>query len=94
MIVRVLKDLYKKSGDFALRDEFGNMMLKCAFVGKGYYIYNKRGIQIAQLAFGKNEASMAVAQNVPSYPGAVRIVKQGRDTLEFTTKGLKKRKRK
>lgn len=90
MIVRVLKDLYKKSGDFALRDEFGNMMLKCAFVGKGYYIYNKRGIQIAQLAFGKNEASMAVAQNVPSYPGAVRIVKLGCDNFEFETNVIEK----
>lgn len=90
MIVRVLKELYKIPGDFALRDEFGNMILKCTFVGKGYYIYNKRGIQIAQLSFEKNEASMAVVQSVPAYPGAVRIVKIGVDDFIFETNVIEK----
>ena len=68
MIVRVLKELYTLQGDFALRDELGNMILKCSYVGNGYYIYNKRGIQIAQLAFSKGEAQMAVVTISSSKP--------------------------
>ena len=90
MIVRVLKNLYKMPGDFALRDELGNMILKCSYVGNGYYIYNKRGIQIAQLAFTKGEAQMAVVQHIPAYPGAVNIVKLGTDDFVFETNVIEK----
>lgn len=83
MIVRVLKKLYEKAGDFALRDELGNMICKTAYLGAGYYIYNKRGSQVAQLVFQKNTATMSVISSVPSYPGAVKMTALAPDNFVF-----------
>lgn len=83
MIVRVLKKLYQKAGDFALRDELGNMICKTAYIGAGYYIYNKRGQQVAQLVFQKNSATMSVVSSVPAYPGAIRMSVVAPDSFVF-----------
>ena len=90
MIVRVLKRLYEKAGDFALRDELGNMICKTAYIGSGYYIYNKRGAQIAQLVFQKGTAAMSVASSAPSYPGAVNMSITAPDRFIFDVNVIEK----
>ena len=51
MIFRILKKLYGRAGDFALRTEMGDLICKAAYIKSGYYIYNKLGEQVAQLSF-------------------------------------------
>lgn len=84
MIFRVIKRLYEKNGDFALRDEIGNMICKAAYIEQGYYIYNKRGSQIAQLVFnGNNSAMLSVISDLPAYPGTVRMTAVAVDEFIF-----------
>ena len=84
MIFRVIKRLYEKNGDFALRDEIGNMICKAAYIEQGYYIYNKRGSQIAQLVFnGNNTAMLSVISDIPAYPGTVRMTSIGVEEFVF-----------
>ncbi len=90
MIFRVLKKLYGRAGDFALRSEMGDMLCKAAYLSSGYYIYNKYGEQIAQLAFNGNTASMSIATPNPVYPGAITMVCGGKDNFYFTNNVIEK----
>lgn len=90
MIFRILKNLYDLPGDFALRSEFGDFVCKTAYLNSGYYIYNKNGIQLAQLVFDGNSAFMSVASPTPVYPGVVRITMAGNDQFIFDSNVIEK----
>lgn len=91
MIFRILKKLYGRAGDFALRTEMGDMLCKAAYLSSGYYIYNKLGDQVAQLSFeGKRLQTMAIATPNPVYPGAVKMVCNGKDNFSFFTNVIDK----
>lgn len=90
MIFRILKNLYDLPGDFALRSEFGDFVCKTAYLNSGYYIYNKNGIQLAQLVFDGNTALMSVASPKPVYPGVVRMTMVGKDQFVFDNNVIEK----
>ncbi len=90
MIFRILKKLYGRAGDFALRSEMGDMLCKAAYLSSGYYIYNKLGDQVAQLSFEGNTANMAIATPNPVYPGAIKLVCAGKDSFYFTDNVIEK----
>ena len=92
MIFRVIKKLYGKAGDFALRSEMGDMICKAAYLSSGYYIYNKFGEQVAQLSFDDKEkvATMAIATPNPVYPGAIRMACNGKDNFSFFANVIEK----
>ncbi len=90
MIFRILKDLDSLPGDFALRSEFGDTVCKTAYLNSGYYIYNKVGMQLAQLVFNGNTALMSVAAPTPSYPGVIRMTMVGKDSFIFDNNILEK----
>lgn len=90
MIFRILKKLYGRAGDFALRTELGDMICKSAYLSSGYYIYNKFGDQVAQLSFEGNVATMAIATPNPVYPGAIRMVMNGKDNFSFYSNVIEK----
>lgn len=90
MIFRILKNLYSLPGDFALRSEFGDLVCKTAYLNSGYYIYNKEGVQLAQLVFEGNSALMSVASPAPVYPGVIRMTMVGKDDFVFDNNVIEK----
>ena len=90
MIFRILKKLYAQAGDFALRSELGDLICKAAYLNSGYYIYNKYGEQVAQVVFEGNTASLSIATPNPVYPGAVKMVCNGKDSFYFAANVIDK----
>jgi hypothetical protein len=61
MVFRIKKELYKTKEDFALKPQDGSFVLRVAAFRKGYYVYNASGAQTAQIVFGKERATVSVA---------------------------------
>lgn len=63
MIFRIPKDLYAELDDASIFSAIGEFAFKIAKIKKGYFVYNRDAIQIAQIAFLPYEARITVADH-------------------------------
>lgn len=61
MIFRIPKDLYSALSDASIFSAIGEFAFKIAKVKKGYFVYNRDAVQIAQIEFRPYEARITVA---------------------------------
>ncbi|MGI6213393.1 MAG: hypothetical protein ACOYIQ_02430 [Christensenellales bacterium] len=61
MIIKIDKLIFKDDGDCIIRYMDGRVFCHIAKVANGYYIYNVKGEQIAQMLFGKKSCDLVLA---------------------------------
>lgn len=76
--------------DYSVKNALGETVCKVAVLTKGYYLYNKTGVQLAQLTFEENSASLAIAKSKPSYPGAIKMRLTAPNMVKFSTNEIEK----
>ncbi|MDD4120295.1 MAG: hypothetical protein PHG90_01720 [Clostridia bacterium] len=90
MIFKIKKQIFDMKSDYSVKNALGETVCKVAVLTKGYYIYNKTGIQLAQLTFEGNTASLAIAKSKPSYPGAIKMRLNSPNNFKFSTNEIEK----
>jgi|AGTN01.2.fsa_nt_gi hypothetical protein len=62
MILKLKKEFYRDAGDYAVKPERGEAIMKIASLPGGYYAYNKAGEQIGQVSFGGGFAQVSIGR--------------------------------
>lgn len=75
MIFRIPKDLYAALDDASIFSAIGEFAFKIAKIKKGYFVYNRDAIQIAQIEFRPYEARITVADH-----GTLTLTRERRAT--------------
>ncbi|HQC54485.1 MAG TPA: hypothetical protein PKX91_02025 [Clostridia bacterium] len=90
MIFKIRKKIYEIRQDYAVKNTIGEVVCKIAVLPSGYYIYNKLGLQIAQVTFEENAAKMSIVKSTPTFPGAVKMKILAPNEFKFVTNELDK----
>ncbi|MDR2266121.1 MAG: hypothetical protein LBE09_00850 [Christensenellaceae bacterium] len=75
MIFKIRKKMYEIVNDYALTSCIGDTLFKVAHIRNGFYFYNTRGEQIAQLTFNRNEARISVPHVITNVPTIITVAR-------------------
>lgn len=63
MIYHIRKNIYKFGEDFVIKPIGGEFLFKVTSIKKGYYLYDKNGLQVGQITFEKGKASIVAPES-------------------------------
>ncbi len=90
MIFKIKKKIYEMRQDYTVKNAIGEVVCKIAMLPSGFYFYNKLGLQLAQVTFQDNAATLSIVKSNPTFPGAVKMKIMGQNDFKFVTNELEK----
>lgn len=79
MIYQIKKNVGASPDAVSVISAIGEFVCNVSVLGDGYYLFNKQGLQIAQIVFKDAGAIMSIARTKPVFPGSLKISRLGKD---------------
>lgn len=83
MIYKIKKNLSSSQEDYAIVSSLGELLCKVAVMTNGYYLYNKNGLQLAQIKIEDGKAYLSIARERPAFPGTI-VLQGGQDKFDIS----------